>query len=113
MVRNQTPVNTLQYGLDDEVLLDRSGLDEFHVDHSVSTASSPRKLRFRQGYGLSLLTRQRGQQFKSKKLRTHAQQGYALEAARIWFTPQHTQKVCVQGATRPACRTKELGRCRQ
>jgi hypothetical protein len=88
MVRSQTPLNTLQYGLDNEVLLERSGLDEFHVNHSVWTASSPRKLRFRQGYGLSLLTKQRGRQFKSKKLRTDTRQGYALEAARIWFTPQ-------------------------
>jgi hypothetical protein len=64
MVRSQTPLNTLQYGLDNEVLLERSGLDEFHVNHSVWTASSPRKLRFRQGYGLSLLTKQRGRQFQ-------------------------------------------------
>jgi hypothetical protein len=35
VVRNQTPVNTLPYGLEDEVSLDRSGLDEFHVGHSV------------------------------------------------------------------------------
>ena len=85
VVRNQTPANTVPYGLEDEVSLDRS----------VWTASSPRKLRFRQGYGLSLLTNEPGAIMHIEENTEHARQGYALEAAKIWFI---SHCVCAQSA---------------